>query len=172
MVVLFVIAVVYPTARASGKLNLICRHPFRSADLVVVVDGKTTLTQQITGTSKKRFGFIDKRVEGSFSKALVLPSGEHVVQVRLTSAADGYNQSKRVGSHLTPQGETTLAIGAQRSSLSTIYQGPPVSPVEESCGGYTSYARSILVTVFGSAVSAFIGFMVQEFLKSRKEALK
>ena len=152
---------------ANSTLNLICRHNMRSAELTVIVDGKLVLTQEISAVVKKRFGVLEKRSEASFSKALKLPAGEHVMQVRLVSAADTYDQSHRLGINLPAQKEATVAIGAQRASLSVIYQGPPVAPSSDT-GEYFAYIRSVLVTVLGSAVSALIGFTVQEFLKSRK----
>lgn len=152
---------------AHGTLNVICRHNMRSAELTVLIDGKLVLTQEISGVVKKRFGVLEKRSEASFSRALKLPAGEHVMQVRLVSAADSYDQSHRLGINLAPQKEVTVAVGAQRNALSVVYQGPPVSPTSDT-GEYFNYVRSILVTVLGSAVSAMIGFTVQEFLKSRK----
>lgn len=161
------VTVHYLPSRADATLNLICHHNMRSAELTVLIDGKLVLSQQITGTVKKRFGVLEKRTEASFAKALKLPAGEHVMQVRLVSAADAYDQSHRLGINLPSQKEATVAVGAQRSALSVVYQGPPVSPTSDT-GDYFTYVRSILVTVLGSAVSAMIGFTVQEFLKSRK----
>jgi len=34
--------------------------------------------------------------------------------------------------------------------------------------GYLSYLRTVAATVFGSIVSAAIGFVVQDFMRSRK----
>ena len=171
LVIILGLVIFYPaTTRSLATLNVICRHNLRSADLSLIVDGQTALTQQITGTVKKRFGVLDKRVEGSFSKALTLPSGEHVVQVRVTSASDHFDQSKQLGINLLPHGEGTIAVSTHSNAIAVVYQGPPVAPVQESSSGYSGTIRSIAVTILGSAVSALIGFMVQEFLKSKKEA--
>ena len=165
---LALVGLVFLTSSGSATLNVICRHSLRSAALTVFIDGKVAFTQQIAGSVKKRFGVLDKRVEGSFSKSLKVPSGEHVVQVHLSSAADGFDQTRQVGVNLLADKEATVAIGTQRNGMSVIYQGPPVSPTGDSSSSYFGTLRSIAVTVFGSAVSAAIGFMVQEFLRARK----
>lgn len=139
----------------------------RSAELTVLIDGKVVLSQDVSGAVKKRFGVLEKRTEASFSKALKLPAGEHVMQVRLVSAGDSYDQSHRLGINLPADKEAVVAVGAQRNSLAVIYQGPPVSPTPDP-SDYFTYIRSIVVTVLGSAFSAMIGFTVQEFLKSRR----
>jgi len=50
-----------------------------------------------TGAETKRFGvgILGKQTEGTFSKSLPVSYGEHVVQVHLSSAADGFDQAKR-----------------------------------------------------------------------------
>ena len=155
------------SAAASGRLQVICRSSLRSGQLTVSVDGKTSFSQEIAGSVKKRFGVLDKHVEGSFVKSVKVPAGEHVVQVRVTSAAESYDQTRQVGIKLLPEKEVTIAIGTQKSGLSIVYQGPPVAPGGEETS-YFGTLRSVAVTVFGSAISAAIGFMVQEFLRSRK----
>ena len=46
----------------------------------------------------------------------------------------------------------------------------PVMPLPSRGSAFPDSLRSILVTLPGSAVSAAIGFVVQEFLRSRKAA--
>jgi len=163
--------VFYPAAsRTPATLNVILRHNFRSAELSVLIDGRVAFTQQVSGSVKKRFGILDKRAEGEFSKTLSVSAGEHVVQIHVRSAAEGVDQTKQVGVNLLPKSDATVAISAQRSGMSVSYQGPPVAPVQDNANGLYSTVRSIALTIFGSAVSATIGFMVQEFLRSKKSA--
>jgi len=168
--VLIALAVYTSLTSGSSTLHLVCRHNLRTAELSVFIDSKLSYTEQISGSAKKRFGIFARRVEGTFSKSLVVPSGDHVVQVHLSSAADGFDQTKRVGINLLPGKEATVLITAQRSGMSLVYQGPRVGPAKDTGSDYYSFVRSILVTVIGSAASAGIGFIVQEFLRSRKTA--
>ena len=166
--VLIGLAVYTSLSSGSATLNLVCRHNLGAADLSVYIDGKLSYKGQISGSAKKRFGIFEKRVKGAFSKSLAVPYGEHIVQVHLRSAADGFDQTKRCGVNLLPGKEATLLIATQRSGMSLVYQGPPVAPAKDAGSDYSGSVRSVLVTVFGSAVSAAIGFIVQEFLRSRK----
>src|SRR5690348_3309605 len=80
----------------SGNLTVVCKETFRSAQLSVYIDDKLSFSDEISGTPKKRFGILDEKMEGSLSKVLSLPLGEHVVRAHLTSAADHFDQPKLV----------------------------------------------------------------------------
>src|ERR1700730_4925184 len=151
----------------SATLNLICHHNLRSADISVSVDGRTTYTDHISASSKKILGIFGKRGE-TFSKSLTVPSGEHVVEVHLSSATDGFDQTKQRELNLFPGNEVTLTIAAQRSGMSLVYQGSVTAPGKNIGSAYSDSLHSILVTLLGSAASAIIGFVVQEFLRSKK----
>lgn len=168
LVILAVLGVHAYLAGGSAVLNLVCRHNLRAADLAVYIDGKLNYTEQLSGSAKKRFGIVGPRVAKTFSKSLVVPSGEHVVNVHLKSAADGFDQEKSYGLNLPPGKAGTLVIAMQQNGMSLTFQGSPVAPAESGGSGYRDSIRWILLTVVGSAVSAGIGFMVQEFLRSRK----
>jgi hypothetical protein len=157
-------------SRSTGTvaLRVVGRHGFRSATVAVLVDGRTAYSEQVSGSARKRYGLFEK-VAGTFSKTLVLTEGEHVVEVHFTTG-DGYDQAKRCGVKLVPGQEATLQIAAQRSGLSLSYQGPPVAPVKESDTAYFAQVRSLLLTIGGSAMSAAIGLVVQDFLKSKRPA--
>jgi hypothetical protein len=151
----------------SATLNLICRHNLRNADLSVSIDGKLVLANEISGSSLKRFGVFGKRLEGTFSKSLSVPPGVHVIDVHLTSSADGFDQTRRCGLTLPPGQDATLVISTQRGGLSLL---PAITPAKVGGFKYSDSLGSILITAIGSVVSASIGFMVQEFLRSRKTA--
>ena len=83
----------------------------------------------------------------------------------------GCYQTKQRELNLLPGNETTLRIDAQRNGRLLCIQVRDGSDKKSRvafprthCGGL------ILVTLLGSAVSAAIGFVVQEFLRSRKAA--
>jgi hypothetical protein len=168
LVLLAVLGVHAYLAGGSAVLNLVCRHNLRAADLAVYIDGKLSYTEQLSGSAKKRFGIVGPRVAKTFSKSLVVPSGEHTVNVHLKSAADGFDQEQMCSWNLPPGKAGTLVIAMQQNGMSLTFQGSPVAPAESAGSGYRDSVRWIMLTVGGSAVSAGIGFMVQEFLRSRK----
>jgi hypothetical protein len=153
-----------------GDLNLICRHNFQSAELRVSVDGKLVFSDQSSGTIKKRFGFLDKKVEGTLSKAISIPLGKHSVRVSLKSSSEQFDQTRQIAVNLVSGKESSVTITAQRGDLSLAYDGPPVLSSIASTAEGSSAIWSILMTVFGAVGSAAVGFMVQEFLRSRKAA--
>ena len=152
----------------SATLNLICRHDFRSTDISVAIDGRTTYTDHISASPKKLFAIVGKRE--TFSKALTVPSGEHVVQVHLSSATDGFDQTRQCELSVPPGKEATLLVEAQQSGMSLVTKGSATVPARNLESGYSDSLRSVLVTLLGSGVSAAIGFFVQEFLRSKKTA--
>ena len=169
LLVLVGLAVYTSLLGGSATLNLICRHDLHSADISVSVDGRTTYTDHISASPKKLFAILGKRDE-TFSKSLTVPPGEHVVQVHLSSATDGFDQTKQRELHFLHGNETTLRIDAHRNGMSLVYPGPATSPTNNLGSAFPDSLRSILVTLLGSAVSAAIGFVVQDFLRSRKAA--
>ncbi len=151
----------------SAKLKVAVRHGFRNGEISVLVDGTLVYNDQLTANAKKRLGIFGK-TGGSFSKTLSLPAGQHVVQVRINSPAERYDQSKRCGVNLIRGKEAMLSVAAERAGMSLAYQGPPITPMEAPSSDYTAVARSLLITASGSVFSAVIGFLVQDFLRTRK----
>jgi hypothetical protein len=168
LLVLVPLAVYSYLSNGRGDLNLVCRHSLQSAELTVSVDGKLAFADQSSGTVKKRFGFLDKKVEGTLSKALSLPLGKHTVRVSLKSPSEQFEQTRQIAVNLVSGNESTVTITAQRGDLSLAYDGPPIVFNAASTSEGSSAIWSILMTVMGAVGSAAIGFMVQEFLRSRK----
>jgi len=154
-----------------GDLNLICRHNLQSAELTVSIDGKLAFSESSAGTVKKRFGFLDKKVEGTLSKAVSLPLGKHTIRVNLKSSPERFDQTRQIAVNMVAGKESTVLITSQRGDLSLAYQGASVASNEVEAAVVPASVWSILITVAGSAASAAIGFMVQEFLRGRKESL-
>ena len=157
---------VYTSLTGSATLNLICRYALRSADISVSIDGKTIYSDHISSSPKKFYEILGKRSE-TFSKSLTVPSGNRVVEVHLSSAADGFDQTRQC-ELIVPRGkEATLLIEAQQSGMSLVNKGSATAPRNPE-SAYSDSLRSVLVTLLGSGVSAAIGFFVQEFLRSKK----
>lgn len=160
---------VYTSLTGSATLNLICRHALRSADISVSIDGKTIYSDHISASPKKFYEILGKRSE-TFSKSLTVPSGNRVVEVHLSSATDGFDQTRRCELSVPPGKEATLLIEAQPSGMSLVNKGSAIAPARNLESSYSDSLRSVLVTLLGSGVSAAIGFFVQEFLRSKKTA--
>jgi len=157
----------YTSLTGSATLNLICRHPLRSADISVSIDGKTIYSDHISASPKKFYEILGKRSE-TFSKSLTVPSGNRVVEVHLSSATDGFDQTKQCDLNLPPGKEAILLVEAQQSGMSLVNKGSANVSSRNPESGYSDSLRSVLVTLLGSGVSAAIGFFVQEFLRSKK----
>jgi hypothetical protein len=151
----------------SATLRLVCRHDFRSADLTVWIDGSIVHTETMTGAVKKLWGVLEK-TEGTYSRTLPVSTGRHVVQVRIRGT--GYDRTRSIQADFARGKESTLSIDSGRD-LVLAWRTPVVGT--EPAGGTSlfRYAGSVLMTIFGSVVSASIGVLVQDFLRSRKAGL-
>ncbi len=155
----------------SSTLNLVCRNGFRSAEIELSIDGKSIYSDHIyanhvSTNPKKLFGLLGKTTE-MLSKSLVVPAGDHVIQVHLSASVENFDETTQRQLKLTPGSEGTLLVTAERSGMSVLYK--PSAPAEAQNGSsYSGLFRSMLVMVFGSVVSAAIGFVVQEFLRSKR----
>jgi hypothetical protein len=154
----------------SATLNVVCRHDFRSVELTVAVDGDVVLTETLTGSVKKWLGVVE-RTGGSYTRAVSVGSGKHVIQVRMR--APGYDSTRVIRGDFDRGKEYTLSVDSGRDlSLSLRSTGGEAVTAEGGRGGsWLSYGRSLLLTIFGSIVSATIGVYVQAFLHSRKRPL-
>ena len=170
MVAIVLLAISASLSLPAATLRLVCRHDFRSADITVSIDGEVLHTSAVTGASRKRFGVFE-RTEGSYSTTLAVSSGRHVVEVRLR--APGYDRTRSIQGDFSRGKESTLSIDSARD-LSLAWRATDgASAVEPGTpsSSWLKYASSILFTIFGSIISASIGVLVQDFLRSRKARL-
>src|SRR5947209_7901934 len=92
----------------SARLNLVCQHSFRSAELSVWVDSNLVYSGNVSGSAKKHFGwFGSSRGKGLF-KTVRVPPGRHTLQVRVTAAAEGYDQIKTTAVAFAEKQEISL----------------------------------------------------------------
>ena len=152
-----------------ATLNLVCHHDLRSADIQVFMDGKSIYADHIAYGPKRFFGVIGKKAS-IFSKSLTVPAGDHIVRVHLISAEDRFDQAAEQQLNLPRASENTLLIDAERGGMSIVNKSLIV-PESDPGSSYSGLFRSMLVMAFGSAVSAAIGFVVQEFLRSKKSRM-
>ena len=154
----------------SATLQLLCRHDFRSADITVSIDGEVVHTDTLTGAVRKWFGVLE-RTEGTYARSLPVRAGRHVVAVRLR--APGYDRTRSIeggsaaeGNHAERRFGTRPVAGLARDGRGASAAGPA-----SSSSSWFRYAGSIIMTIFGSIVSASIGVLVQDFLRSRRARL-
>jgi hypothetical protein len=170
ILLVFALAAVYafsPTETA--RLQIICQHNFRSAQLSVLVDGA-----QVYGgglNTKKRLGILPKGGLGveTFSKVISVPTGRHVVQVRINAPGEGFDQARTAD--FTPERESIISINAtRRNALAVSLEGASVvsaSTVSEP-HAIPKSGITILFSILGTMLSASISFLVQEFWRSHK----
>lgn len=143
---------------------MVCQHNFRRAEISIFVDHDLVFRGPLTGAVRKRFGVLES-VQGSFSKRLDVPAGQHELEVSLSAPAEGYKAVKSTVADLSRDSRKTLVINP-RGGLQLAWQEDP-SIAQEGTAGYRKYSSPALVTIWGSAVSATIGFFIQEFLRGR-----
>jgi hypothetical protein len=181
-----------------AHLNLDVRHNFGKVDFTVTVDGARALATKIDGSSK-RFGVFGKRGEKGYTATLDLKPGTRVVRVRVRSAEDKFDQTRVERFDLGSASVASMRIVAEKSGLSVFADrpAPPVEPIvvaaltapvpaapahsaapaaqqaaELSAAAELYRAlRQSLIAVAGFVASAATGFLVQEFLRSRKRML-
>jgi len=180
-----------------AHLNLDVRHSFGSVDLSVTVDGKRALDTKIAGTGKK-FGMFGKRGEKGFTATLDLDPGARVVRVRVRSATDKFDQTRVERFDLESASVASMRIVAEKAGLSVfadrpparqasvlatpsppgpatapVAQGAPVVQQQQMSAAAELYQalRQSLIAIAGFVASAATGYLVQEFLRSRKGLL-
>ncbi len=155
----------------SATLQLVCRHAFRNADITVSIDGEVVHSDTLTGAVRKWFGVLE-RTEGTYARTLSVSAGRHVVAVRLR--APGFDRTRSIEGEFSRGKESTLSVDAGRG-LSLAWRGAggggSAADAASSSSAWLRYAGSIMMTIFGSIVSASIGVLVQDFLRARKARL-
>jgi hypothetical protein len=151
----------------SARLNVVCQHGFRRAEMSVRVDDSEVFRGTLTGTSRKRFGILDSGVSGSFSHSLAVPAGRHAVQVSVKPAGEPYEVSQTAYAEFTENSVRTLNVGARSGAVQLAWDDISASSDASSPSSYRKYTGSTLMTIWGSAMSAIVGFFIQEFLRSR-----
>ena len=152
----------------TAVLNLKGQHSFRSAELSVWVDGRLAQKTQLVGSTKKRFGFVQQPVQGSFSHSLRVPAGEHVIRVSIAAPGEGYTQSEELQAEFQPKTQRTMIITPERRSgrLSLAWRDAQTFTADTGSGSSSTggIISSLLLTVAGSILSAVVGFFVRERL--------
>jgi hypothetical protein len=158
----------YWFAASSATLTVAGHHSFRQAEVSIWIDGDLESTFEVSGSVKKRFGVLQK-VDGNFARSLRVGAGEHIVRVRVQSLTDGSDIIRQARASVDSGKESTVYVNAERGLLSLASAGSaPREKPEPERSGYMKMMQSVLMAVAGSALSATVGFVVQDFLKSRK----
>ncbi len=97
----------------TSTLVVKCSHSFRAADFTVWVGGDEVYAGTLSGVVTKEWGVFET-VRGSFSETLRVPAGTHVVRVRVSAPAEGYEQTREIQGELAKDSEKTLVISFGR----------------------------------------------------------
>ncbi len=161
----------YWLAASSATLTIAGRHGFRRAEVSIWIDGDLKSTYEVSGSARKKFGVLQK-IEGTFSHSLRVGPGDHVVKIRFHSLTDSSDITRQVGVNVQARTESTVYVNADRGILSLAFAGaaPRTKPDPEPSNSYAKMFQSIFMAIAGSVLSATVGFVVQDFLKSRKAA--
>ena len=171
---LFVVGAVLFTRLLANpaKVTIACQHGFHSAELSVWADGDLIYSGTVNGTSKSRFGFLGGSKSPGLYTSIDVPAGRHSIRVRLNADSEGYDQTKILSADFGEGGGNSLNITAGRRSLSVLAQGAPETTNENGIvASSRRLASSIMLSIFGSGMSAAIAFLVQEFLRAQKARL-
>jgi hypothetical protein len=175
--IIFVVYAAVPVEKA--HLQIICQHSFRSAQLSVLVDGSTVYSNSVNIASKKRLGILPKSQSGPeiFSKLIDVPTGRHVVQVRISAPDEGFDQARSAAADFTSRRESILQVNAtRRNTLAVNFDGATTSALA-TAGSSTPDSHlptggiTIVFSILGTMLSASVSFLVQEFWRSHKNRI-
>ncbi|MGC2743896.1 MAG: hypothetical protein WA672_11960 [Candidatus Angelobacter sp.] len=176
---IFAVYAAVPAEQA--HLQLICRHSFRSAQLSVLVDGSIVYSSNINVAARRRLGILPKGQSGPeiFSKLIDVPTGKHVVQVRISAPAEGFDQARSAAADFTSDHETILQINAtHRNTLALNFAGASSSTMSPATASSAPESHplpksgiTIVFSILGTMLSASVSFLVQEFWRSHKNRI-
>jgi hypothetical protein len=171
LLVLALVAVYAFSSVETARLQIICQHNFRSAQLSVLVDGA-----QVYGgglNSRKRLGVLPRSGAGveTFSKVISVPAGRHVVQVHISAPGEGFDQVRSATADFAPERESIVAINAtRRNTLVVNLEGASMesAATANEPRPIPRNGMTVLFSILGTMLSASVSFLVQEFWRSHK----
>jgi hypothetical protein len=175
---IFAVYAAMPAEQA--HLQIICQHSFRSAQLSVLVDGSIVYSTNVNVASRKRLGILPKGQSGPeiFSKLIDVPTGKHVVQVRISAPAEGFDQARSAAADFTSDRESILQVNAtRRNALAVSFDGATTSAAATNASSapeshpLPKSGITIVFSILGTMLSASISFLVQEFWRSHKNRM-
>lgn len=156
----------------SAQLRIVSQHSFRSAQLLVKVNGKVICETTLTGNSRKHFGILPGgSVGGTYSTVANVSSGRNLVEVRVSAPAEGFDETRALEANFRDGEQNLLTINSSRSS-GVVLKSPGSAPATLAgtgdSKGISLSLFSIIFSALGTMFSASVSFMVQEFWKSHK----
>ncbi len=150
-------------APKNSSLRITVQHSFRSAEISVWVDGNLAYSGNLSGSAKKKFGFIAGSPQGSLSESMPVTAGIHKVRVQVETDS-GSTQQSSIDGEFAANNERKLSVSARPGNVALAWQG--VSAAAPSSPGSSSwlarYASTLALTIGGSIVSALTGFALRE----------
>ena len=179
LLVAVLMAVRTATTREDCSLRVRVQHSFHNAHLFVWLDDKLVYSGPLIGTTKSiRSGKKKVRVvdtaEGSLSETFPVPAGAHDIRVRV-EVEDGSAQENSIRGDFTSHGQRTLSVLAKANDVSMNWDAdsqakastpsPGGEPAQAPEGWFQRYSGALLVSIVGSIVSAFTGYVIKELPK-------
>ena len=93
----------------SATMQIEIEHPFTEAEVTVWLDNRAFYTRSLRGQTTKR-ALVFRQVRGHQSDSVQVPSGQHLIHVRVQTADDSYDQSKTISGLFLADSETLLHI--------------------------------------------------------------
>jgi hypothetical protein len=113
-----------------------------------------------------------------FSKLIDVPTGRHVVQVRMSAPDEGFDQARSAAADFTSDRESILQVNAtHRNTLAVNFDGATSSGVATNASStpdshpLPKNGITIVFSILGTMLSASISFLVQEFWRSHKNRI-
>ena len=155
----------------TAMLNVKGQHSFRTAELSIWVDGGLVHKSQLVGSAKKRFGLLQQPVQGSFTRSIRVPAGEHSIRISIEALGEGYTGSGEVQAAFEPNTQHTVVVAPERRSgtLALSWRdAQSFTAGTTASSGTGGVITSLLLTVAGSILSAVVGFFVRERLATMR----
>ncbi len=97
-----------------STLRVECFCDFRSPDFSISVDDDLAYEGKLGRESEGGFKLFKKRSSGRLFRALHVPAGRHVVEVRIKSEGRIFDERKSIEGYFVKDGEKTLEITFER----------------------------------------------------------
>jgi len=114
-------------------------------------------------------------MEGNLSETFPVSAGAHQVRVRVANEDDGSVQENSIRGDFDDSGQRTLCVVARANDVAMNWEterqektsapAPGREPAQAPEGWFQRYSGSVLVSIVGSIVSAFTGYVIKELPK-------
>jgi|SRR5579862_8898483 len=98
-----------PLTVPAATMQIEIEHPFAEAEVTIWLDNRAFYSRALSGQITKH-ALVFKQVHGHQSDSLQVPSGQHMIHVRVHAADGSFDQSKTIAGLLPPNGQPLLHV--------------------------------------------------------------